>query len=200
MFLCSIHTRRSFGPSSAPYYPHFPRSLKTPAPTRTLKPGNLHRLEYWGPRECTHAQTYLYTHTYTHTHTHMPNNLLHVTLCTPILAPHSLQIALYTSLFSSRPLHVTLCTSLPTRRSLIAAPSPSFSAHRSRHGTLHTSFSTRHSLHATPCMPLLTCQPPHGTLCTSSLARHSLCKRVFITNVKGTFFGMSESEEASKRR
>ncbi len=27
-----------------------------------------------------------------------------------------------------------------------------------------------------------------------------LCKRVFITNVKGTFFGMSESEEASKRR
>ena len=26
------------------------------------------------------------------------------------------------------------------------------------------------------------------------------CKRVFITNVKGTFFGMSESEEASKRR
>ena len=24
------------------------------------------------------------------------------------------------------------------------------------------------------------------------------CKRVFITNVKGTFFGMSESEEASK--
>jgi hypothetical protein len=24
-------------------------------------------------------------------------------------------------------------------------------------------------------------------------------KRVFITNVKGTFFGMSESEEASKR-
>ncbi len=28
----------------------------------------------------------------------------------------------------------------------------------------------------------------------------SICKRVFITNVKGTFFGMSESEEASKRR
>ncbi len=28
----------------------------------------------------------------------------------------------------------------------------------------------------------------------------TLCKRVFITNVKGTFFGMSESEEASKRR
>ena len=27
-----------------------------------------------------------------------------------------------------------------------------------------------------------------------------ICKRVFITNVKGTFFGMSESEEASKRR
>jgi len=27
-----------------------------------------------------------------------------------------------------------------------------------------------------------------------------VCKRVFITNVKGTFFGMSESEEASKRR
>ncbi len=25
-------------------------------------------------------------------------------------------------------------------------------------------------------------------------------KRVFITNVKATFFGMSESEEASKRR
>ena len=28
----------------------------------------------------------------------------------------------------------------------------------------------------------------------------NMCKRVFITNVKGTFFGMSESEEASKRR
>jgi hypothetical protein len=27
-----------------------------------------------------------------------------------------------------------------------------------------------------------------------------LIKRVFITNVKGTFLGMSESEEASKRR
>ena len=27
-----------------------------------------------------------------------------------------------------------------------------------------------------------------------------MCKRVFITNVKGTFFGMSEYEEASKRR
>ncbi len=27
-----------------------------------------------------------------------------------------------------------------------------------------------------------------------------LGKRVFITNVKGTFLGMSESEEASKRR
>jgi hypothetical protein len=27
-----------------------------------------------------------------------------------------------------------------------------------------------------------------------------LSKRVFITNVKGTFLGMSESEEASKRR
>jgi hypothetical protein len=26
------------------------------------------------------------------------------------------------------------------------------------------------------------------------------CMRVFITNVKGTFLGMSESEEASKRR
>ena len=31
-------------------------------------------------------------------------------------------------------------------------------------------------------------------------ARPRGCKRVFITNVKGTFFGMSESEEASKRR
>ncbi len=29
--------------------------------------------------------------------------------------------------------------------------------------------------------------------------RHE-CKRVFITNVKGTLFRMSESEEASKRR
>jgi hypothetical protein len=27
-----------------------------------------------------------------------------------------------------------------------------------------------------------------------------MCKGVFITNVKGTFLGMSESEEASKRR
>ena len=31
-------------------------------------------------------------------------------------------------------------------------------------------------------------------------ARRCQVKRVFITNVKGTFFGMSESEEASKRR
>jgi len=30
--------------------------------------------------------------------------------------------------------------------------------------------------------------------------RLRLVKRVFITNVKGTFLGMSESEEASKRR
>ena len=29
---------------------------------------------------------------------------------------------------------------------------------------------------------------------------HHECVRVFITNVKGTFLGMSESEEASKRR
>jgi len=29
---------------------------------------------------------------------------------------------------------------------------------------------------------------------------HIQSKRVFITNVKGTFLGMSESEEASKRR
>ncbi len=29
---------------------------------------------------------------------------------------------------------------------------------------------------------------------------HYAVKRVFVTNVKGTFFGMSESEEASKRR
>jgi hypothetical protein len=31
-------------------------------------------------------------------------------------------------------------------------------------------------------------------------ARERESKRVFITNVKGTFLGMSESEEASKRR
>ena len=31
-------------------------------------------------------------------------------------------------------------------------------------------------------------------------ARESVGKRVFITDVKGTFLGMSESEEASKRR
>jgi len=29
---------------------------------------------------------------------------------------------------------------------------------------------------------------------------YSEVERVFITNVKGTFLGMSESEEASKRR
>jgi hypothetical protein len=38
------------------------------------------------------------------------------------------------------------------------------------------------------CLRVCTCG------CVSGL------KRVFITNVKGTFFGMSESEEASKRR
>jgi len=31
-------------------------------------------------------------------------------------------------------------------------------------------------------------------------AKSTVSKRVFITNVKGTFLGMSESEEASKRR
>ncbi len=36
--------------------------------------------------------------------------------------------------------------------------------------------------------------------CASVHIEPLLCKRVFITNVKGTFFGMSESEEASKRR
>ena len=42
--------------------------------------------------------------------------------------------------------------------------------------------------------------PPHfpGKVKTS-LAVIQI-KRVFITNVKGTFLGMSESEEASKRR
>jgi len=34
----------------------------------------------------------------------------------------------------------------------------------------------------------------------STMAWERLVKRGFITNVKGTFFGMSESEEASKRR
>jgi hypothetical protein len=35
---------------------------------------------------------------------------------------------------------------------------------------------------------------------TVLLSRAHQGKRVFITNVKGTFLGMSESEEASKRR
>jgi hypothetical protein len=35
---------------------------------------------------------------------------------------------------------------------------------------------------------------------TLKVLRCVLSKRVFITNVKGTFLGMSESEEASKRR
>jgi hypothetical protein len=41
-----------------------------------------------------------------------------------------------------------------------------------------------------------------GTGCskTAEIIPSSKFKRVFITNVKGTFFGMSESEEASKRR
>ena len=41
-----------------------------------------------------------------------------------------------------------------------------------------------------------------GTLGTSGAQTviTVLIKRVFITNVKGTFLGMSESEEASKRR
>ena len=33
-----------------------------------------------------------------------------------------------------------------------------------------------------------------------SMTGSILIKRMFITNVKGTFLGMSESEEASKRR
>ncbi len=36
-------------------------------------------------------------------------------------------------------------------------------------------------------------------LLSHSFSQHEI-KRVFITNVKGTFLGMSESEEASKRR
>ena len=66
---------------------------------------------------------------------------------------------------------------------------------------------------------LLNCAGPQNaadvltnSLPRSALAKHrqymwgthipfsAWCKRVFITNVKGTFFGMSESEEASKRR
>jgi hypothetical protein len=39
-----------------------------------------------------------------------------------------------------------------------------------------------------------------GFLSHLSVSGTNNCKRVFITNVKGTFFGMSESEEASKRR
>ena len=35
---------------------------------------------------------------------------------------------------------------------------------------------------------------------TRCVGARKLIKRVFITNVKGTFLGMSESEEASKRR
>jgi hypothetical protein len=38
------------------------------------------------------------------------------------------------------------------------------------------------------------------TGCPRAGYRHIGCVRVFITNVKGTFLGMSESEEASKRR
>jgi len=39
-----------------------------------------------------------------------------------------------------------------------------------------------------------------GVRRSQNWTRGTDCKRVFITNVKGTFFGMSESEEASKRR
>ena len=39
-----------------------------------------------------------------------------------------------------------------------------------------------------------------GGLEKSDVERVVRGKRVFITNVKGTFLGMSESEEASKRR
>ena len=207
VFLCSIHTRRSFGPSSAPYYPHFPRSLKTPAPTRNLKPGNLHRLEYWGPRECTHAQTYLYTHTYTHTHTHMPNNLLHVTLCTPISAHHSLQIALCTSLPCKPPptchsLYVTSYTSLPNCRPLAVTLCTSLSARHPLHVILYTSLSERHSLHATPYMSIPAWHPLHVILGTSLSVRHSpqvtlctstcTCSMIYIgfCGYKSSMFGI----------
>ena len=146
VFLCSIHTRRSFGLSSVPYYPHLPRSLKTSAPTRTLKSGNLHRLECWGPHTRAHISIHIHTHTYTYAHAqqhtlatktlHPARHPLHDTLCTslpichpphvtlrtPISAHHPLQIALCMSLYARRPPHVTPCTSLPTRRSLFAAP------------------------------------------------------------------------------
>ena len=44
---CSIHTRRSFGPSSSPYYPHLRRSLNVTMtlPTTTPQHRNSHHAE-----------------------------------------------------------------------------------------------------------------------------------------------------------
>ena len=64
---CSIHTRRSSGPSSSPYYPHLLRSLKMTPPKMAPKHGNPHQLER---RERTHANTHTHTHTHAHTYTH----------------------------------------------------------------------------------------------------------------------------------
>ncbi len=192
VFLCSIHTRRSFGPSSAPYYPHLPRSLKTSAPTRTLKPGNLHRRECWGPRECTHAQTYLYTHTHTHIHirtrpiVHIGNE--NIAFCTSPSARHSLYVTPYTSpsthhplhailctsLSANRPLHVTLCTSPPTCHPLYVTPHTSLPVCRPLAVTLCTSLSARHPPHVILCSSLSERHSLHATLCTSISARHPL--------------------------
>jgi len=64
---CSIHTRRSSGPSSSPYYPHLLRSLKMTPPKMAPKHGNPHQPER---RERAHAHTHTHTHTHAHTYTH----------------------------------------------------------------------------------------------------------------------------------
>ena len=168
MFLCSTHTRRSFCLSSVPYYPHLPRSLKTSAPTRTLKPWNLHRLECWGPRECTHTQIYLYTHTHTHTHTHMPNSThwqrkhctLHVTPCTTLFVRHSPYATFHTSPSAHQSLHITLRKSPSARHSLHVAP--------------YMSLLVRHSLHVAPCLPPPRRHSLYIVLGTAPSTRHSL--------------------------
>ena len=72
--LCSRHTRRSFGPSSSPYYPHLRRSLKTTPTTVTPKHGKIYP-PMRGKRGRAHTHTHTHTQTHTRTHQHMSHEM-----------------------------------------------------------------------------------------------------------------------------
>jgi hypothetical protein len=82
---------------------------------------------------------------------------------------------------------IYLCADCPTRKSVS--------------GQLVRELACRKSVILAPPQQ----NEPHRSATTQAYSigltiHHPRDKRVFITNVKGTFLGMSESEEASKRR